>query len=132
MSANGSVFWDDLAANMGEKEFRRTFVLESIRARTMDSIVNQLSAAQRSAKLSASALADAVDSRRSTIRRVLNATPPNISFEALSNIAAALGYRLVLEPMDPQERAVVTRALVGREINAPDTPTEADRVLRDQ
>lgn len=132
MSADSSVFWDDLTTNMGDKEFRRAFVLESIRARTMDSIVNQLNAAQRSAKLSASALADAVDSRRSTVGRVLNATAPNISLDALSNVAAALGYRLVLEPMDQHERAMVTRALIGREIGAPDMPTKADRIHQDQ
>ncbi|WP_433492472.1 hypothetical protein [Nocardia grenadensis] len=132
MSANSSAFWDDLAAEMGAKEFRRAFVLESIRTETMSSIVGQLNAAQRAAKLSASVLACAVDSRRSTVRRVLDATPPNVPFESLSNIAAALGYRLVLEPMDQHERAMVTRALVGREIEALDEPARADRDQRGQ
>jgi len=108
---DNSVFWEDLMQDLEDPEFLRTYVLESIRIKSVDSIVNGLNDARVKADLSKAALARAISAEPATIRRLLGAGTSNPTLGTVSEVAAALGYRLVLEPLS-DELTSLTDALV--------------------
>lgn len=106
-----SMYWADLAEDLRDPEFLRQFVLESIRIDTIDSIVNQLEDARTSAGLSKADLARAISAEPAAVRRLLGqASRSNPTLGTLSELAAALGYRVSLEPIDVGAEPV-TKAL---------------------
>jgi DNA-binding phage protein len=118
-----SVFWDDLDGDLADSEFRRQFVLEQNRIATTDRIVNLLIAALEESGLTRAAVARAVDSHASAIRRLLNreAKGTNPTLETLSNVAAVLGFQVALVPMSARARKKVTDPLVSA-ANRPKRP----------
>jgi transcriptional regulator with XRE-family HTH domain len=114
-----SVYWDDLASDLEDPEFLREFVLESIRVQTVDAIVNQLDEAREAASLSKAALARAISSEPATVRRLLGAAAgSNPTIGTVAELAAALGYRLTLEPIPGRNAGYVSDALLtGRAAN---------------
>jgi hypothetical protein len=111
--APASAFWDDLAANLSDANFARAFVLESIRTKNLDAIVNELNKAVDSSPLTHLDLAEAISVKPQAVRRILNATSPTVTFEVLSNVAAALGYKLTLEPLSEPEQNAVDDAVIA-------------------
>jgi transcriptional regulator with XRE-family HTH domain len=111
MDAERSVFWDDLAQDLNDPRFLRNYVTESIRIATIDRIVNELDEARQTAGLSKAELARAISTEPATVRRLFSAGHVNPTLGTLAEIAAALGMRIILEPLDASERQQVTEPL---------------------
>lgn len=112
MDAGQSVFWDDLASDLQDPEFLREYVAESIRIATIDGVVNELDAARTAAGLTKAELARAIGSEPATVRRLFSSSHVNPTLGTLAEVAAALGMRVVLEPLDPSDRDQITRPLL--------------------
>ena len=112
MDAQQSVFWDDLASDLEDPEFLREYVAESIRIATVDRIVNELDTARATAGLTKAGLAKAIGSEPATVRRLFSSSHVNPTLGTLAEVAAALGMRVVLEPLDATEQERITRPLL--------------------
>ena len=112
MSAGRSVFWDDLAQDLKDPQFLREYVAQSIRIATIDQIVNELDGAREAAGLSTAGLARAINSEPATVRRLFPAGHVNPTLGTLAEVAAALGMRVVLEPLDADDRKQITGPLL--------------------
>jgi transcriptional regulator with XRE-family HTH domain len=111
VDAERSVFWDDLAQDLNDPRFLRDYVTESIRIATIDRIVNELDEARQAAGLSKAELARAISTEPATVRRLFSAGHVNPTLGTLAEVAAALGMRIILEPLDASERQRVTESL---------------------
>lgn len=111
-----SEFWNDLESDLENLEFAREFATESVRIATIDAIVNQLDEARESAGLSKAALARAIGSDPAVIRRLLSASSVNPTLGTLAEVAAALGFRVRLEPMSKDERSKITDPMLRAEV----------------
>jgi transcriptional regulator with XRE-family HTH domain len=111
MDAERSVFWDDLARDLEDPRFLRDYVAESIRIATIDRIVNELDAAREAAGLSKAGLARAISTEPATVRRLFSADHVNPTLGTLAEVAAALGMRLILEPLKAAEQRQITEPL---------------------
>src|SRR3984885_8520362 len=112
MGARRSAFWDDLASDLEDPEFLREYVAESIRIATIDRIVNQLDTARAAAGLTKAGLAHAISSEPATVRRLFSSSHVNPTLGTLAEVAAALGMRVVLEPLDAKDQEQITRPLI--------------------
>ncbi len=112
MGAGHSAFWDDLAADLKDPQFLRDYVAESIRIATIDRIVNELDAARQAAGISKAELARAINSEPATVRRLFSAGHVNPTLGTLAEVAAALGMRVVLEPLPAADRQQITKPLL--------------------
>lgn len=129
--SSDSVFWDDLADDLLDPEFLRAFLLESIRIKTVDAIINEIDDARAAAKMSKAALARAVSAEPATVRRLLSATSANPTLGTVSELAAALGYRLTLEPIQsPQASALATALRTGETDDLPNVRAAVDELDR--
>lgn len=119
MADQDSMYWADLAEDLRDPEFLRQFVLESIRIDTIDSIVNQLEEARTTAGLSKADLARAISVEPATVRRLLgHASRGNPTLGTLSELAAALGYRVSLEPVGVRAEPVAKALQSGTTADA--------------
>ncbi len=107
-----SVFWDDHRRDLQDPEYAREFAAESIRTRTVDEIINTLCSALDESGLSKAALARAIGSDPAVVRRLFNSSPVNPTLGTLAEVAAALGLKVALEPMDRAERETITKPMV--------------------
>jgi transcriptional regulator with XRE-family HTH domain len=107
-----SAFWDDLARNLQGPEFLRDYVAESVRIATIDRMVNELDAARQAAGLTKAELARAIGSEPATVRRLFSSGHVNPTLGTLAEVAAALGMRVALEPLNPDDRRQITRPLL--------------------
>lgn len=112
MSTTRSAFWDDLARNLEDPEFRRQYVIESIRIATIDQVVNALDDAREAAGLSKAALARAISAEPAVVRRLFSAGHVNPTLGTLAEVAAALGMRITVEPLPAAERKKLTGPLL--------------------
>jgi transcriptional regulator with XRE-family HTH domain len=112
MDGGRSVFWDDLADDLQDPGFLREYVAESVRIATIDRIVNELDAAREAAGLTKAALARAISSEPATIRRLFSSGHVNPTLGTLAEVAAALGMRVVLEPLGADDQQQITRPLL--------------------
>lgn len=108
-----SAFWDDHQRDMQDPEYAREFAAESIRTRTIDEVINTLGAALGESGLSKAALARAIGSDPAVVRRLFNADSVNPTLGTLTEIAAALGMKVTLEPMGIAEREAITKPMVA-------------------
>lgn len=106
-----SAFWDDHQAAMADAEYRHHFILESRRIAVIDSIVNDLDDIRERQGLSKAELARAIERDPAAVRRLLTAKQVNPSLGMITDLAAALGYEVVLQPMSEPDRDAVTRPL---------------------
>jgi transcriptional regulator with XRE-family HTH domain len=121
MSTKQRLFWDDLARDLEDPEFLREYVVESVRIDTVDRIVNALDQAREAAGLTKADLARSISAEPASIRRLFTGVHGNPTLSTLSEVAAALGLRITLEPLPPAERKVVTKPLrEGKPGNARD------------
>jgi len=109
--AEHSVFWDDLTQDLKDPQFLREYVAQSIRIATIDRIVNELDAAREEAGLSKAELARAINSEPAAVRRLFSAGHVNPTLGTLAEVAAALGMRVVLEPLEDGDRKRITGPL---------------------
>lgn len=108
---HASAFWEDLARDLEDPEFLREFVVESIRIATIDDVVNALDDAREAAGLSKAELARAIQVEPATIRRLFASNQSNPTLGTLAEVAAALGMRIRIEPLDDDQRAMITEPL---------------------
>ena len=87
-----------------DPEFVRAYAAESARIEAIDSIINALDEARAEANLSKAALARAIGSEASTVRRLLSAESVNPTLSTIAEVAAALGMKVTLTPMTREER----------------------------
>jgi transcriptional regulator with XRE-family HTH domain len=113
MSADRSVFWDDLANDLQDPEFRREYVLQSLRIATIDRLVNDLDAARKEADLNKSELARVVGLEPSTVRRLFSSHSANPTLGTVTEIATALGLQIIVVPLPDDDREQIVEALRG-------------------
>lgn len=106
------VFWEDLAGDLKDPQFLREYVAQSIRIATIDRIVNELDAAREAAGLSKAELARAINSEPATMRRLFSAGHVNPTLGTLAEVAAVLGMRVVLAPLEADDRRRITGPLL--------------------
>jgi DNA-binding phage protein len=107
-----SKFWDDLAGDLEDPEFLREYVVESVRVATIDKIMNTLIDALDATGMTKAALARAIHQEPAAIRRFFSSSHANPTIGTLSEVAAALGLRITLEPLPADERAKITDPLL--------------------
>jgi transcriptional regulator with XRE-family HTH domain len=123
-----SDFWDDLAHDLKDPEFLREYIVESMRIATIDAVVNELDTTRQAAGLSKADLARAIQVEPATIRRLFASARPNPTLGTLAEVAAALGLRITLEPLEGSEREQVTVPLLeGKAVD----PLELGRYLEE-
>jgi len=110
-----SVFWDDLAEDLDDPEFLREYVSESVRIATVDAVVNALDDARIAAGLTKAELARAISAEPASVRRLLASPNPNPTLGTLAELAAALGMKVMLQPLTSDERMLVTEPLLHGE-----------------
>ncbi|MEU2798715.1 helix-turn-helix domain-containing protein [Streptomyces sp. NPDC007117] len=113
MNADRSVFWDDLAEDLQDPEFRKEYVLEALRIATIDRLVNDLDAAREEAGLTKSELARVVGIEPSTVRRLFSSHSVNPTLATVTEIATALGLQVVLTPLPAEDSEQIVGALRG-------------------
>jgi DNA-binding phage protein len=123
-------FWDDLIEDLKDPEFLRSYVVESLRIATIDRIVNDLEDARKGADLTKAAVARAVGTNADAVRRLLTAGHINPTLGTLADVAAALGMRVVLEPLPNEDRARIAAALASNETSAQDSPADVEALAR--
>ena len=101
-------FWEYHKENLADPEYAREFAVESVRVRTIDTIIGQLDEKREEVGLSKAALARAVGSEPAVVRRLLSSAGMNPTLGTLAEIAAALGLKVALEPMSEAERHEIT------------------------
>jgi len=111
MAIKQSVFWDDLAKDLEDPEYLRLFLLESVRLTTLNTIINQLDEARLESGLTKAELARQLGSEAANVRRFFAKGPVNPTLSTLTEVAAALGMRVTLEPMETEERERISKAL---------------------
>jgi transcriptional regulator with XRE-family HTH domain len=107
-----SAFWDDLARDLQDPQFLREYVAESVRIATIDRMVNELDTARQAAGLSKAELARAIGSEPATVRRLFSSGHVNPTLGTLAEVAAALGMRVALEPLNADDKQQITRPLL--------------------
>jgi DNA-binding phage protein len=112
METSKSVFRDDLTRGLEDPEFRREYVVESVRISTIDQVVNALNDARVAAGLSKAALARAISAEPAAMRRLFSAGQVNPTLGTLAEVAAALGMRITVEPLPVAEGKQVTTPLL--------------------
>jgi ribosome-binding protein aMBF1 (putative translation factor) len=103
-----SAFWDDHQASMTDPEYRHHFILESRRIAAIDSIVNGLDEIRAQQGLSKAQLARAIERDPAAVRRLLTSRQVNPTLAMVTDLAAALGYEVVLQPMSRIDKDAVT------------------------
>ena len=91
-----------------DPEFARAYAAESARIEAIDSIINALDEARGTEKLSKAALARAIGSDPSSVRRLLSSESVNPTLSTVAEVAAALGMNVTLTPMSEDERTRIT------------------------
>lgn len=98
MAGQHGAFWDDLAGDLEDPEFARQFAVESVRISTIDAVVNVLDEARVVAGMSKAQLAREIGSQPATIRRLFTAGHVNPTLGTVAEVAAALGFEVVVRP----------------------------------
>ncbi len=125
-----STFWDDLASDLQDPQFLREYVTESIRIATIDRIVNELDETREAAGLTKAELARAISSEPATVRRLFSSGRVNPTLGTLAEVAAALGMRVVLEPLGADGRKQITEPLLKGSARDPHVLAEQMNALR--
>ena len=108
-----TVFWTDLQQDLQDPEFRRAYVLETMRISATDDIVNAFDEAREQAGISKADLARAIGMEPASIRRLFSSGSPNPTIGTLSDIATALGLRITIEPLAASDQRAIADALLG-------------------
>lgn len=109
--AERSAFWDDHNASMADPVYQHHFILESRRIAVIDYVVNALDELREQQGLTKAELARAIERDPAAVRRILTAKQVNPTLAMVSDLAAALGYEVVLRPMSESDQKTVTTPL---------------------
>lgn len=96
-------FWHDADIDLKDETYRRQFVFGKHRVQTIDRLINGLEDARDDAGLTKADLARRTGMSDAVVRRLLTASGGNPTLNTLSLLATALGYRITLEPLSPEE-----------------------------
>jgi DNA-binding phage protein len=118
MENGKSLLRDDLAPQLEDPELPGEYVLESVRTSTTAQVVNALNDAREAAGMSKAALARSIRAEPAAIRRLFSSAQVNPTLGTLSEVAAALGMRITVEPLPVAERKQLTPRL---EVRSEDT-----------
>jgi transcriptional regulator with XRE-family HTH domain len=110
-SLEAGFFWDNLAQEMEDPEFRREFFLERLRISTIDDLIGNLDEAREGLELSKADIARAVGAQGSVVRRIFSSDDASPTLATITELAAAVGMRVVTVPMSPEERRGAFAAL---------------------
>ena len=111
--SDSAVFWADLQEDLQDPEFRRAFVLETMRIAATDDIVNAFDEARERAGITKADLARAIGIEPASIRRLFSTGSPNPTIGTLTDIATALGLRITVEPLPSADRRIIADALTA-------------------
>lgn len=111
MTIKKNVFWDDLDKDLKDPEQMRLFLLESIRISTFDSLVNTLNQVRDKKGYTKAEVARQLGSEPANVRRFFIGGTDNPTLSTLTEVAAALGMRLSLEPLPTKERQEIAKIL---------------------
>jgi DNA-binding phage protein len=111
MGTAPTTYWDDLVEDLKDPEFLRAYITESLRVETIDRLVNDLDEARTALGLSKAELARAISAEPAVIRRLLSTGHRNPTIGTVAEVAAALGYRVALVPMEEGEREAYAETL---------------------
>jgi DNA-binding phage protein len=106
-----TTYWDDLVEDLKDPEFLRAYITESLRVETIDRLVNDLDEARTALGLSKAELARAISAEPAVIRRLLSTGHRNPTIGTVAEVAAALGYKVALVPMEEGERKAYAETL---------------------
>ena len=95
----GEVFTSLLAAQSRDPEFAEAYAAESARIAAIDSVINRLNEERELQHLSKAELARRASITPSAVRRLLTSDAQNPTLGTVSEVAAALGFRITLEPL---------------------------------
>jgi transcriptional regulator with XRE-family HTH domain len=110
-SLEAGFFWDNLAQEMEDPEFRREFFLERLRISTIDDLIGNLDEARDELDLSKADIARALGAQGSVVRRIFSSDDASPTLATITELAAAVGMRVVTVPMSPEERRGAFAAL---------------------
>lgn len=111
MGTAPTTYWDDLIEDLKDPEFLRAYITESLRVETIDRLVNELDEARAALGLSKAELARAISAEPAVIRRLLSTGRRNSTIGTVAEVAAALGYKVALVPMEDGEREAYAEPL---------------------
>ncbi|MEO7127087.1 MAG: helix-turn-helix transcriptional regulator [Nakamurella sp.] len=106
-----SLFWTDLAEDLKDPEFLREYVATSIQIATVDRILNELDDAREASGLSKAELARAISANPAAVRRLFSTSDANPTLGTLARVAAALGLRITVAPLDADDLSTITEPL---------------------
>lgn len=111
MSTTPTTYWDNLADDLKDPAFLRSYITESMRVSTIDQLVHDLDEARTDLGLSKAELARAIGADPAVIRRLLTLGQRNPTIGTVAEVAAALGLKIALVPMTDEEREQVSEPL---------------------
>ncbi len=112
--------WDRLREDtLADPAAAREYASEMARIKAVDDIVNTLADAIDAAGVSRAEVARAIGADSSVLRRLLSASHRNPTVATVGEIAASLGLRLTLVPMNDAERQDYEPIAVARHALAP-------------
>ncbi len=110
MTEPEGVFYKDHARDMQDPEYRLASVVARHRINTVVDVLRTLDEARVERGLSKAVIGRMLDMTDSGVRRLFTSAGANPTLETLADVATALGYRVKLEPMSPQEVAELEAA----------------------
>ena len=120
------MFWEDHAQDMLDPDYRREYIINGALVATIDAILNELDEARENVGLSKAELARIIGAEPATIRKLFTANHANPTFATLTKLASALGLKVTLAPLTPEEQKEITQPLYETE------PQARERGLRDR
>jgi DNA-binding phage protein len=118
-------FYQDLLEDLKDPEFLREYIKSSIRISTVDAIINGLEARREELGKSKADIANALELHGAAVRRLFTSKECNPTIGAISEIAAVLGMRIVLEPMRSTQSKIVASALETGGVKSPEKLVKA-------
>jgi DNA-binding phage protein len=115
-----TTYWEDLAEDLKNPEFLRSYITESLRVSTIDQLVHDLDETRVSLGLSKADLARAISADPAVIRRLLTLGHRNPTIGTVAEVAAALGLKIALVPMNDEEREQIAESLRSGMVKDPE------------
>ncbi|PQZ89065.1 XRE family transcriptional regulator [Arthrobacter sp. MYb227] len=108
-----AALWDGLAEEFKESAAYRKYILESVKQTTIEEAMTALDEARETSGMSKADIARVIDANPATIRRFFSGKSMNPTLGTLTEIAAALGLRVRLEPLPEAEIARIVQPLLN-------------------
>lgn len=116
-------FRKDVEADLNDPEYRRASVLARHRIATIDGIVNELDARRDECGLSKADLGRMAGMNAAAVRRLFTNAAANPTLGTLADLATALGLRVTLQPLPPDDAREAADVLASEQSAARETGT---------